>query len=195
MSSYPPGCVLGVKKSVSSTVCINSEKFNVRDDLYRTRHCACSRSGVSVLAEPFRDLREAVKRISIYIKDVALLNQPLGFKTAVSCSYVNNINMNILQLIAKKLVLKMLLKELGHEQEKITLFLDNESALYLARNPSFHSRTIHIRVQHHFVHEKVEERTMDMQKIHSDDNVAYLTKAINRDKFRWCRSSSGLTKM
>ncbi|GKB53885.1 hypothetical protein Tco_0904638 [Tanacetum coccineum] len=62
----------GVKKSVSSTVCISSGKFNVRDNLYRTRHCACSRSGVSVLAEPVRDLREAVKRISIYIKDVAL---------------------------------------------------------------------------------------------------------------------------
>nr|GEW95285.1 Gag-Pol polyprotein [Tanacetum cinerariifolium] len=34
--------------------------------------------------------------------------------------------------------LKMLLEELGHEQEKITLFCDNQSALYLARNPTFH---------------------------------------------------------
>ncbi|GJR11302.1 retrovirus-related pol polyprotein from transposon TNT 1-94 [Tanacetum coccineum] len=43
--------------------------------------------------------------------------------------------------------LKMLLEELGHEQEKITLFCDNQSALYLARNPAFHSKTKHIRVQ------------------------------------------------
>ncbi|GJS49046.1 ricin B, lectin domain, glycoside hydrolase [Tanacetum coccineum] len=42
--------------------------------------------------------------------------------------------------------LKMLLEELGHEQEKITLFCDNQSALYLARNPAFHSKTKHIRV-------------------------------------------------
>ncbi|GKD08131.1 hypothetical protein Tco_1187816 [Tanacetum coccineum] len=91
--------------------------------------------------------------------------------------------------------LKMLLEELGHEQEKITLFCDNQSALYLARNPTFHSKTKHIRVQYHFVREKVEEGTVDMQKIHTDDNVAdYLTKAINGDKFIWCRSSCGIAE-
>ncbi|GJV09343.1 hypothetical protein Tco_1346999 [Tanacetum coccineum] len=91
--------------------------------------------------------------------------------------------------------LKMLLEELGYKQEKITLFCDNQSALYLARNPAFHSKTKHIRVQYHFVREKVEEGTVDMQKIHTDDNVAdYLTKAINCDKFIWCRSSCGLAE-
>nr|GEV63617.1 Gag-Pol polyprotein [Tanacetum cinerariifolium] len=91
--------------------------------------------------------------------------------------------------------LKMLLEELGHEQEKITLFCDNQSALHLARNPTFHSKTKHIRVQYHFVRKKVEEGTVDMQKIHTDDNVEdYLTKAINGDKFIWCRSSCGLAE-
>ncbi|GJU97516.1 retrovirus-related pol polyprotein from transposon TNT 1-94 [Tanacetum coccineum] len=91
--------------------------------------------------------------------------------------------------------LKMLLEELGHKQEKITLFCDNQSALYLARNPAFHSKTKHIRVQYHFVREKVEEGNVDMQKIHTDDNMAdYLTKTINGDKFIWCRSSCGLTE-
>ncbi|GJT08070.1 retrovirus-related pol polyprotein from transposon TNT 1-94 [Tanacetum coccineum] len=42
--------------------------------------------------------------------------------------------------------LKMLLEEMGHGQEKINLFCDNQSTLYLARNPSFHSKTKHIRV-------------------------------------------------
>ncbi|GJU14268.1 retrovirus-related pol polyprotein from transposon TNT 1-94 [Tanacetum coccineum] len=38
--------------------------------------------------------------------------------------------------------------------------------------------------------------TVDMQKIHADDNMAdYLAKAINCDKFIWCRSSCGLAKM
>ncbi|GJU46168.1 retrovirus-related pol polyprotein from transposon TNT 1-94 [Tanacetum coccineum] len=87
--------------------------------------------------------------------------------------------------------LKMLLEELRYKQEKITLF-----RLYLARNPAFHSKTKHIRVQYHFVREKVEEGTVDMQKIHTDDNMAnYLTKAINGDKFIWCRSSCDLTKI
>ncbi|GJV97565.1 hypothetical protein Tco_1549142 [Tanacetum coccineum] len=42
--------------------------------------------------------------------------------------------------------LKILLKELSHEQEKITLFCDNQIALYLARNPAFHSKIKHMRV-------------------------------------------------
>ncbi|GJU60716.1 hypothetical protein Tco_1238482 [Tanacetum coccineum] len=61
--------------------------------------------------------------------------------------------------------LKMLLEELGHKQENITLFCDNQSALYLARNLAFHSKTKHIRAQYHFIHEKMEEGTVDMQKI------------------------------
>lgn len=51
----------------------------------------------------------------------------------------------------KAVWLKMLLEELGHKQEKITLFCNNQSALYLARNPAFHSKTKHIRVQYHYV--------------------------------------------
>nr|GEV11038.1 retrovirus-related Pol polyprotein from transposon TNT 1-94 [Tanacetum cinerariifolium] len=78
--------------------------------------------------------------------------------------------------------LKMLLEELEHKQEKITLLYDNHSALYLARNLTFHSKTKHIRLLFHFVREKVEEGTVCMQKIYNDDNVAdYLMKAINDD--------------
>ncbi|GJV52366.1 gag-pol polyprotein [Tanacetum coccineum] len=58
--------------------------------------------------------------------------------------------------------LKMLLEELKHKQEKITLIYDNQSALYLARNPTFHLKTKHILVQYHFIHEKVEEGTVDI---------------------------------
>ena len=65
--------------------------------------------------------------------------------------------------------------------------------MHLARNPAFHSKTKHIRVQYHFVREKVEEGTVDMQKIHTKENVAdFMTKAVTTDKFIWCRSSCGL---
>lgn len=91
--------------------------------------------------------------------------------------------------------LKMVLEELEHKQEKISLFYDCQSALHFARNPTFHSKTKHNRVQYYFVCEKVEEGVVDMQKIHSKDNLAdFMTNAVNIDKFVWYRSSSGLAE-
>ena len=80
--------------------------------------------------------------------------------------------------------IKRLLKELRHKQEKISLFCNSQSALHIARNPIFHSKTKHIGVQYHFVQEVVEEGIVNMQKIDTKVNLAdALTKPINIDKF------------
>ena len=92
--------------------------------------------------------------------------------------------------------IQRLMEELGHKQKKITVYCDSQSALHIARNPAFHSRTKHIDVQYHFVREVVEGGTGDMQKIHTKDNlVDVMKKPINSDKFKWCRSSYGLSEM
>ncbi|KAL3849434.1 hypothetical protein ACJIZ3_011316 [Penstemon smallii] len=100
------------------------------------------------------------------------------------------------QASKKAIWLQMLLEEIEHKQENIALFCDSQSALHLAKNPAFHSKTKHIRVQYHFVREKVEEGSVGFQKIHTEDNLAdVLTEPLNRDKFIWCRSSIGLEEM
>ena len=116
-------------------------------------------------------------------------------QTVVALSTTEAEYMAATQACKESVWIQRLLEELGHKQEKITLFCDSQSALHIARNPAFHSRTKHIGVQYHFVREVVEDGCVDMQKIHTSENLAdVMTKPINTDKFVWCRSSYGLAE-
>ena len=68
------------------------------------------------------------------------------------------------QAYKKVIWIQRLLEELGHKQEKISTICDSQSALNIARNPAFHSRTKHIGVQYHFVREIVEDGSVDLRK-------------------------------
>ncbi|KAE8675530.1 Chromomethylase 1, putative isoform 4 [Hibiscus syriacus] len=162
----PEGLVIR-DEDVLSIVCIGSGKFNVRYDMHKTRHCT----------------RYVFKVAGATVSWVSKLQSVMAISTT-DAEYIA-----ATQASKEIIWLKMLLEELGHNQEYVSMFCDSQSALHLARNPAFHSRTNHIRVQYHFICEKVEEGTVDMQKIHTKDNIAdFMTKAINADKFTWCRS-------
>ncbi|KAE8734234.1 Serine carboxypeptidase-like 33 [Hibiscus syriacus] len=74
------------------------------------------------------------------------------------------------------------------------LLVELQSALHLARNPSFHSRTSTYKFSTiSFV--KGGRRDSRYAKIHTKDNIAdFMTKAINANKFTWCRFSCGLSE-
>jgi len=46
-----------------------------------------------------------------------------------------------------------------------TLFVDNKSIIKLARNPVFHERTKHVDVRCHYIHQLVEDETIDLQYV------------------------------
>ncbi|KAH9689170.1 Integrase catalytic domain-containing protein [Citrus sinensis] len=116
-------------------------------------------------------------------------------QTVVALSTTEAEYMAATQACKEAIWIQRLLEELEYGQEKIYVFCDSQSALHIARNPAFHSRTKHIGVQYHFVREVLEDGSVDLQKIHTKENLAdVLTKPINTDKFFWSRSSCGLAE-
>ena len=47
---------------------------------------------------------------------------------------------------------------MGLVKGAIRIDFDSQSAIFLAKNPAYHSKTKHIDVQYHFVRDMIEER-------------------------------------
>ena len=73
---------------------------------------------------------------------------------------------------------------------------DSQSAIFLAKNPAYHSRTKHIDVQYHFVRDMVESMKVLLEKVDTLENVAdSLTKSVSTEKFSWCRVAMGISAL
>ncbi|GKV11932.1 hypothetical protein SLEP1_g23145 [Rubroshorea leprosula] len=91
--------------------------------------------------------------------------------------------------------MKTFFEELGLKQERFVLFCDNQSAIYLSKNPQFHSRTKHVDLRYHWIRDAIEEKVLDVEKVHTDDNSSdMMTKSLVRSKFEFCRSQAGLVE-
>ncbi|KAM0059035.1 putative RNA-directed DNA polymerase [Helianthus debilis subsp. tardiflorus] len=95
---------------------------------------------------------------------------------------------------SKELIwLKNFLKELGKEQVDCALFCDNQSAIHLAKNPVFYSKTKHIQLRYHFIRDQVGYSTLKLKKIKGTKNPAdMLTKVVTLEKLKLCIASTGL---
>lgn len=83
--------------------------------------------------------------------------------------------------LCEALWLQSLLKDLGYPaKESIKLFCDNKAACDIAHNPVQHDRTKHVEVDRFFIKEKLEENSLELPKIKSEDQLAdILTKAVS----------------
>jgi hypothetical protein len=54
--------------------------------------------------------------------------------------------------------LQILCLGIGLVQKALRLDCDSQSAIFLAKNPAYHSKTKHIDFQYHFVRDMVEEK-------------------------------------
>jgi hypothetical protein len=65
---------------------------------------------------------------------------------------------------------KKFLQELGLQQERNVLCCDSQSAIHLSKNSTFHSRSKHIDVKCHWICDALEDKMLQIEKIHTDDN-------------------------
>ncbi|KAH9669160.1 Integrase catalytic domain-containing protein [Citrus sinensis] len=95
--------------------------------------------------------------------------------------------MAVTEAVKEAIWLKGLLGDLGVIQETIAIFYDNQSAIFLAKNQTYHARTKHIDVKYHYVREIIEGGDVLLTKINTKDNPPdMLTKVISGIKFQHC---------
>ena len=93
--------------------------------------------------------------------------------------------------------LRNLLDELHMPQEDATeIYVDNKSALALAKNPVFHDRSKHIDTRYHYIRECISRKEIQVKYAKSQDQVAdILTKPLKQEDFERLRSMLGVTKI
>ena len=86
--------------------------------------------------------------------------------------------------------------EIGFPFTQATMIcVDNQAAIFLAINPTVEQRTKHIDIRHHYIHEQVETKVIDLYHIAGEENPADLfTKPLPVVKVEKFRTLIGLTQ-
>lgn len=78
----------------------------------------------------------------------------------------------------------------------VTIFIENKSAINLAKNHVFHGRNKHIDMRYHFIRQCVECGEVSIKHISSGEQlVDILTKALGTLKFEIMRSLLGVKNL
>jgi hypothetical protein len=86
--------------------------------------------------------------------------------------------------------LRVLLRDLGiFISDPPILWCDNVSALAIASNPVFHARTKHIKVDFHFIRERVLHKDLQVKFVSTTDQLADIfTKGLSLPRFHELQS-------
>jgi hypothetical protein len=86
---------------------------------------------------------------------------------------------------------------LGFPQENLTeIYIDNRSAIALAKNPVYHERSKHIDTRHHFIREHVKNKEVELISYKTNDQIAYIfTKPLKGEIFIRLKFMLGMTSL
>ena len=98
------------------------------------------------------------------------------------------------QFVCEIMWLHQLLMEVGIKTPVLTkLWCDNQVALHIASNPVFHERTKHIKIDCHFVREKIQLNVMFIRYVKAREQLGDIfTKALNGDRVSYLCNKFGM---
>ena len=77
--------------------------------------------------------------------------------------------------------------------QSLVIYCDNIGATNLCSNPVFHSRMKHVAIDFHFIREQVQNGTLCVSHVSSDDQlVDAFTKPLPKSRFLSLKSKIGL---
>ena len=93
--------------------------------------------------------------------------------------------------------LQRLCSSIGLVQESVRIECDSQSAIFLAKNLAYHSKTKYIDVQYHFVRDIVEENMkVFWMKVDTLKNfVGSMKKSVCSENLFWCRETMDIVSM
>lgn len=100
----------------------------------------------------------------------------------------------IAEATKEALYLRGILKDIGIDNEDVTLFNDSQSAQKLIKNFGYSARTKHIDIRHHFVRDCLQNHDITLEYLPTENMPAdILTKGLTRNKHELCSKNLGLT--
>lgn len=94
--------------------------------------------------------------------------------------------------IQEAMWLKQFEREFWESANPTTIFCDNKSAIDLSKTDSYHARSKHIDIRHHFVREKVNEKEVIVKHLDTENMVADSLTAVFVNKHLYCAKEMGL---
>nr|GFC02378.1 ribonuclease H-like domain, reverse transcriptase, RNA-dependent DNA polymerase [Tanacetum cinerariifolium] len=153
------------------------------------------------MQEPKEQHMKAIKKVLRYVKGTKDYESPTSI-TELEHSETSHCSIIILRIRihrsnsssdASIVVKETTQQTYASDEEKITILVDNKSAIALLKNPDFHGRSKHIDTKYHFIRECVERDDIKVEFVSGDYQKAdILTKALPKIGFLTMRQLIGL---
>eukprot|EP00253_Pinus_taeda_P005709 PITA_05709 len=146
------------------------------------------------MSKPGKEHWTAVKRVFKYFRDTSDYVSWMSKKqSVVALSTTKAEYMGATHARKEAVWLQRLCSSMGLVQGARRIDCDSQNAIFLAKNPAYHSKTKHIDVQYRFVRDRIEDKKVLLLKVGTLKNTAdALTKYVSSEKFSWCRETMGV---